>query len=533
MLRNPLRTLRGRLAITYAFLSVVGVATSALYTANTVRSGLHDRVVLDLADEARLLARDVSMPLSRSDTATVGSYVVNAERLTHAHLLVVDKTGSVVAITRGWTPTYDADGNLSSALLGQTTVDSESSDVVEVNVPVVLDDGSVVGALQANYSLDEVQAIMSRLNLTSVLAAIGAVVVAGVAGLLLATSVARPAGQVAQAALMLASRRGFGPQAPNAFPPPLPEPRGSTDEIRALVVAFNLLGDQLRVHEQARREFASDVSHELHSLASAMQTAAEALERGAAEANPALGQRLVQGLVGHTRRLVRLADDLLEVARWEGGRLRIDTEDIDLAELVRGTLDEWTPEARRRGISLQVRLPVGPLPLHGDPIRLTQAVGNLIENALKYAGPEGWVRVDVATDRGGSYELSVSDSGPGIPPEVLPRIFERYFRVEGRASGGPGGMGLGLAIARAIVLAHGGQLTAESPRGSGARFLLRLPASEHNEVCEPSTYTSIRPMSASPEPGRATSRTPNASFGAPGPTRTWTPPRRGTPPSTH
>jgi signal transduction histidine kinase len=481
VLRNPLRTLRGRLAITYACLAVLGLATSALYTASTVRSGLHDRVVLDLADEARLLARDLSGPLARRDSATVGEYVGRAEGLTHARLVVIDTSNSVIAQTRGWTPGGD-DGDLAAALSGQTTVEPGGTsgffggaDVVQVNVPIEQDDSTVVGALQATYSVDEVQAILSRLNLTSLLLAIGAVLVAAVAGLLLATSVARPAGQVAEAARKLANRRAFGPQAVNTFPEPLPEPRGSTDEIRTLVDAFNSLGDQIRVHEQARREFASDVSHELHSLASAMQTAAEALERGAAEANPALGQRLVQGLVGHTRRLVRLADDLLEVARWEGGRLRIDVEEIDLAELVRGTLDEWTPEARRRGISLQVRLPVGPLPLDGDPIRLAQALGNLIENALKYAGPNGWVRVDVAPALFGSYELAVTDSGPGIPLDILPRIFERYFRVEGRASGGPGGMGLGLAIARAIVLAHGGELTAESPRGSGARFVLRLP----------------------------------------------------------
>jgi signal transduction histidine kinase len=481
VLRNPLRSLRGRLAITYACLAVLGVATSALYTATTVRSGLHDRVVLDLADEARLLARDLGAPMAQRDANTVGDYVVRAETLTHAHLLVVDAAGGVVAESRGWAAT-DNDGYLKDALSGQTTVDPDDdvwffggSDQVEVNVPIMLDDGRVVGALQATYGLDELQAILSRLNLTSLLLAFGAVLVAAVAGLLLATSVARPAGQVAQAARTLATRRAFGPQSLNGFPERLPEPRGSTDEIRTLVEAFNSLGDQLRAHEQARREFASDVSHELHSLASAMQTAAEALERGAAEANPALGQRLVQGLVGHTRRLVRLADDLLEVARWEGGRLRIDVEEIDLAELVRNTLDEWTPEARRRGISLQVRLPVGPLPLNGDHIRLTQALGNLIENALKYAGANGWVRVDVAPALFGSYELAVTDSGPGIPLDILPRIFERYFRVEGRASGGPGGMGLGLAIARAIVLAHGGALTAESPRGSGARFVLRLP----------------------------------------------------------
>jgi two-component system sensor histidine kinase BaeS len=355
------------------------------------------------------------------------------------------------------------------------------NDMVRVSVPIESGE-TVLGALEATSTLDELQAITGRLNATTVLVAVGAALVAGVSGFLLATSVARPANQVAQAALALANRRPtglpfgpLGPQAANTFPARLPEPRGSTDEIRTLVQAFNSLADQLRVHEQARREFASDVSHELHSLASAMQTAAEALERGAAEANAALGQRLIGGLVGHTRRLTRLADDLLELARWEGGRLRVDAQDMDLAELVRGTLDEWTPEARRRGISLQVRLPVGAQPLYGDPIRLTQALGNLIENALKYAGSNGWVRVDVAPPLVGSYEVAVTDSGPGIPLDVLPRVFERYFRVEGRVSGGPGGMGLGLAIARAVVLAHGGELTAESPRGSGARFVLRLP----------------------------------------------------------
>jgi signal transduction histidine kinase len=451
-LPNPLRTLRGRLAITYAGLALLGVAISALYTASTVRSGLHDWVVQDLADEARVLAHDLGAPLDQGDVATVEGDIRQAETLTHARLRVQDVRGNVVALSPGW-----------------AALDQEAT----VSTPVVSADGRIVGTLDAAYEMDEVQAILSRVDLRSLFLAAAAVAASVIASVFLATSVARPTGQVAQAALALAGKRLFDPD--NAFTGPLPEPSGSTDEIRALVHAFNSLGDQLRVHEQARREFASDVSHELHSLASAMQSAAAALERGAAEANPALGQRLVQGLVGHTRRLVRLADDLLELARWEGGHLRIDVEEMDLAELVRGTLDEWTLEARRRGISLDVRLPVGPLQLNGDPIRLTQALGNLLENALKYAGSNGWVRVDVAPPLFGSYELAVTDSGPGIPLDVLPRVFERYFRVEGRASGGPGGMGLGLAIARAIVVAHGGELTAESPRGSGARFVLRLP----------------------------------------------------------
>ncbi len=483
MVSNPFRTLRGRLATTYACLALIGVAASALYTANTLRSGLRDRVGLDLADQARLLAAAVSEPLANGDRAATENYVNTSATMTHVRFAVAGLDGTVVVTTDPGVPVDTS--TMRDALRGRSSmvVDPSSqliggSDTVRVTVPVSVDD-RVVGALEASSALDELQAIAGRLNATTLFVAVGATLIAAVSAFLLATSVARPAGQVAQAALHLANRRSaglpFGPQPSSGFPARLPEPRGSTDELRTLVQAFNSLADELRVQEQVRREFASDVSHELHSLASAMQTAAEALEMGAAQANPALAERLIGGLVGHTRRLSRLADDLLELARWEGGRLRLDAEDMDLAELVRGTLDEWTPEARRRNITLQVRLPVGPLPLYGDSIRLTQALGNLVENALKYSGSNGWVRLDVAPPLLGSYEVAVTDSGPGIPLDVLPRVFERYFRVEGRASGGPGGMGLGLAIARGIVVAHGGELTAESPRGGGARFVLRLP----------------------------------------------------------
>jgi two-component system sensor histidine kinase BaeS len=218
-----------------------------------------------------------------------------------------------------------------------------------------------------------------------------------------------------------------------------------------------------------------------------MQAAAEALERGAGEADPALRQRLVSGLVSHTHRLGRLADDLLELARIEAGRMALQHEEVDLVDLVQSVLDEWLAEVEQRGMTLEAALPPGPLPLRGDPIRLAQALGNLIENAAKHASAGGRVRVRVVIDEGGRYEVAVEDSGPGIPDDVLPRVFDRYFRVEGRSGGGPGGMGLGLAIARQVVRAHGGDLVAENVPGSGARFLLRLP------VCEPS----------SPEPAKA------------------------------
>jgi two-component system sensor histidine kinase BaeS len=476
-MRSPFRTLRGRLATTYAALAWLAIVASAIYTAGSLRGGLLGRSGLDLADEARLVAEALRDPLSRDDRGAVSAYVARLPGIIHTRVVVRDRRGDLVAESPPG-PGGPADGG----------------EVVDVTVPVTSADGEVFGSVRLTSTLEDVQALLGRLNETTVLVAIAVAVLAAVAGWLLATSIARPASGVAQAALELARRRPGGaffgdPPSVHTGPDLLPEPTGSTDEIRALVKAFNSLADQLSLHEQARREFASDVSHELHSLASAMQTAAEALERGAAESSADLGQRLIGGLVGHTRRLTRLADDLLELARWEGGRLRIDEQDVDLADLVQGMLDEWSPEARRRGISLEARLVPGALPTYGDPIRLAQALGNLVENALKYAGADGWVRLDVARMPRG-YEIAVTDSGPGIPVDVLPRVFERYFRVEGRASGGPGGMGLGLAIARQIVLAHGGTLVAESPPGAGARFVLRLPTTAVRGVAQPRSLVS-------------------------------------------
>ena len=207
-----------------------------------------------------------------------------------------------------------------------------------------------------------------------------------------------------------------------------------------------------------------------------MQTAAEALERGAAEADPALGQRLVGGLVGHTRRLARLADDLLELARWRAVGCASTPRTMDLADVVAaGPRRVDAPRRRRRGIDLAVAAAApGRLPVRATPMRLTQALGNLVENALKYAGDGGRVRDRRCAATADRYEVAVRTRARASRSTALPRVFERYFRVEGRGGGGPGGMGLGLAIARGIVLAHGGELTAETgPRG--ARFVLRLP----------------------------------------------------------
>ncbi len=472
-LRNPLRTLRGRLATTYAGLALLAVAVSALYTTNTLQQVAVDRIATDLGDEARIMSDALAGPLADGDLPGLEAATARLDALALARIVVVDRAGTVLATSQFPPPTVlpGDQESLQHALQGETVVATgvareAGKELVQVTLPIADRDGRVVGALRASYNLEDIQDTIARLNATTILGAVGAAILAAVLGLMLATSFARPVQRVADAANELADTRTSTP---------LPDPYGP-DEVRVLVHAFNSLARQLAVHEQARLEFASDVSHELHSLASAMQTAATALERGAAEENPGLSRRLVSGLVGHTQRLTRLADDLLEMARWEGGRLRLEVAEFDLTDLVEGVRDEWLAEARRRGLSLEVDVPSSLTPVRGDPVRLAQALGNLVENALKYSGQAGQVRIEArAGPRDGQYGIDVSDSGPGIPAEILPRVFDRYYRVEGRASGGPGGMGLGLAIARSIARAHGGDLTAESPPSGGARFALRLP----------------------------------------------------------
>jgi two-component system sensor histidine kinase MtrB len=466
---NPLTTLRGRLATTYAGVALLAVAVSAWFSINTMQQAVEDRARSAIVEDAMLAADAVAAPLDNRDMPAITDYMTLVTRDVGARVLVVDRDGRLVAASYPSPTVTPADPRFQQAIAGNTVVSQDDGGQgIDVVVPVDLVAGRPIGALQASASLQDARQQASRITATALLGALLAAALAALVGLLLARSIARPIQSVSHAAVDLAGRRVVEP---------VPAPHGSTDEVRNLVLGFNSLAHQLRVQEVARREFAFDVSHELHSLASAMGTATDALSSGAA-ADTSLGRRLVAGLAGHTRRLSRLADDLLELARWEGGRLEVTPVDMDLGDLVRGLLDEWAPEAARREITLEAHIPPGSLPLRGDPVRLAQAIGNLLENALKYGGAGSRVRLEVAgPGQRGIYDVSVSDAGPGVPPEQLPYIFERHVRAGTAADRtAPDGMGLGLPIAREIVLAHHGTLDATSEPGKGACFTIHLPA---------------------------------------------------------
>ncbi|MCC7370163.1 MAG: HAMP domain-containing histidine kinase [Chloroflexi bacterium] len=463
--------LRARLTVAFGSLTLIAVVVFAITIAGTIERLLVNRLAQDLVTQAGLIAGQVAEDLANGDQRTVARAMVLIDDETTARGLVVDHLGRLVGATeieqREGVGRRNDEVGLAAALAGQSVSvvlprSGPESEVLYVALPIVWQE-RVVGAIRLAYTLSDIENTIRQVNVGIGIGAVATVAIAAALSAGLASAVTTPI-----RALSLATR---GLAAGELDQKIEMETRG---ELGELVQTFNQTAARLHEYEIARREFASDVSHELHALASAMQTAATALQLGA-DGRPKLRERLVAGLVGHTQRLGRLADDLLELARLEGGRLEIERATVDLASVAEQAVAEWAGDASHRKIALEIDLR-GSTTLQGDHARLVQAAGNLVENALKHTPGGGTVGVRVWSE-GPTHHLAVQDTGQGIPAEDLPFIFHRFYRVEGRSAGGPNGMGLGLAIVERIVRAHDGSVSVSSECGAGSTFHIALPAS--------------------------------------------------------
>jgi two-component system phosphate regulon sensor histidine kinase PhoR len=232
----------------------------------------------------------------------------------------------------------------------------------------------------------------------------------------------------------------------------------------------------LRHLEQVRTEFVANVSHELRTPLTAIQGYLETLLGGAME-DPAHARRFLEVVFRHTARLGRLLNDLTDLSNIELGRVALDRGPVDIAEVVEGTLDIIRAKADAGGVRLEARLPDDLPPVQADRDRLAQILINLVDNAVKYTPGGGRVTVE-GTAGVGLVEVAVADTGVGIPPADLPRVTERFYRVDKARSRELGGTGLGLAIVKHLVAAHGGTLVIESRLGEGTRARVTLPAAE-------------------------------------------------------
>ncbi len=360
---------------------------------------------------------------------------------------VVDAQGRVVADTEG-----PPQGTTSQAGLVDTVPIEVEGEVVGYLVPALRN--------RPAWPLDTAQtAFLSRVRTTLWIGAAAALAIASIVGGLLFRSITAPLLELTAASEAIAQ----GDLAARA------DVRGQ-DEVAQLAEAFNAMAESLHRTEEARRNQTADIAHELRTPLTVLQGTLEAMLD---DVYPTDRENLRAALT-QTRTLSRLIEDLRILALADAGKLHLEKDAVDLAALLEGIVDAYQPSASEHGIALALETPTDLPTIRADRDRLTQVMGNLFTNSLQYVPEGGHVRVE-AEPRDREVVVAVKDDGPGVSPQDLPHLFERFWRADPARRRATGGSGLGLSIARHIVEAHGGRMWAEETPGGGLTVAFSLP----------------------------------------------------------
>ncbi|MFC1996227.1 ATP-binding protein [Chloroflexota bacterium] len=356
-----------------------------------------------------------------------------------------------------------ADAN--GLILADTKDDSPSGrfSLLDRNRAIKLEvDGYVVGYLlpetMSQISQIATEALVTRINKAAFTAAILASVVALALALFLSYRLLRPVGELTWAAEKLAAG-DLSQRVPV---------RGG-DELATLANSFNHMAASLQLAETQRRALTADIAHELRTPLAVQRAHLEALEDGIYD----LTLESLKPIEEHNHLLTRLVDDLRTLALADSGQLELVRTPTDISALIKRVIFRLEPQAVERQIHIQASLEESPPSLSLDSQRIEQILHNLLDNAMRFTPDGGVIHVQCSVE-GDQCLLTVRDNGPGIPPDDLIQIFERFYRADKARSRADGGTGLGLSIARKIAQAHSGDLTAENHPDGGAVFNLFL-----------------------------------------------------------
>lgn len=368
-------------------------------------------------------------------------------RMMGSDLLLADAEGAVVADTSG-------------------TRLSESLSEAELDLALPLKSGwKTVGYLLLvggmSFSTGDERFLVERLTQAAVT---GGLIAAGMAiglALLIAYRIARPIQLLTGAA----QRLSLGDLSQRVKV-------AGRDEVAELGRAFNKMAESLQRAQESRRAMTADIAHELRTPLAVQRANLEALQDGVYELTPAN----LEPILEQNRLLTRLVEDLRLLALADAGQLKMELTPTDLTSLLEQMVERFRPQLEAQQVSIQLQSPPDRPILMLDPMRFEQVLGNLLSNALRHTPPGGEIQIRLTTSPS-QVTMTMRDTGPGIPEEALPFIFERFYRADRARSRQEGGSGLGLAIARQIVEAHGGQLTAANHPQGGAVFTVCLPVS--------------------------------------------------------
>lgn len=381
-----------------------------------------------------------------------------------------DDSGAPMAEPR--TPAAATPAELTGASRRFTLLDSERRRVIGFSTPAdnaveraIVVDGLTVGWLVLtpfeSVSYGAEKRFADAQARTGWVVGGGAVLLAAAVALWASRRLLKPVREVAQATHRLAAG-DHGTRVAE---------RTADDEIGQLARDFNHLALTLQRNEAMRREFMADVSHELRTPLGVLHGELEALEDGVRP----LDQAALRSLKAEVTTLHKLVDDLYELSLADVGALSYRKAAVDLRDIIDDTAGAFGERLRSSGLALQLDLPTEPLPAFGDARRLRQLFVNLLENSCRYTDAGGALRLQARRD-GRHTLIDLHDSAPGVQPEQLPRLFERFFRAEASRSRQHGGAGLGLSICQRIVQAHEGRIEARHSPLGGLWLRVELPA---------------------------------------------------------
>jgi len=386
---------------------------------------------------------------------------------------VVDTNNEVAASTRNLSglqlPAPDVQQGDTKAVV--YTSELKGIPLRMIHRPIVLTDGTVVGAINVAEPLLQLNETLDHLRNLLLISGLAGVLLAALGGWFLAGRALRPVGRITQTAADIAE----SPTTERSLATRLIVPT-TGDELARLAATFNRMLDRIQIAFATQRRFIADASHELRTPLTAIRGNLDVLSRQATAAETQPSQDYLDALADLQRessRMGRLLEDLLTLARSDAG------PELDTLHLQPCRLDELAKEVLRtaatlaNGQHLELVAPV-PVAVLGDADRLQQLMLVLVDNALLHTPSTGTVKILIG-ESAGTATIAVADNGSGISPEHLPHLFDRFYRADSSRSRESGGTGLGLAIARAIAESHHGQINVTSQVGVGTTFTVTLP----------------------------------------------------------
>jgi signal transduction histidine kinase len=468
---------RWRIAVTTAGLTLAILVVFALVLGNVVGDRIHG----DFEDELRGAAGTLAAETEVAVEPDSGQPVISSPSLPdsamaeHAVIRIVDQFGRPMASS-------DPAANLGAPRDG-----INDTGAFRVASEPIASSGGITAFVQYAEPDDDVEASVNRLWLFLAAGVLGGTVLALLAGLAVADRAMRPIASLTALARDIAATRDPSRRMP------VPAADDEVGELAETMDGMLEALDQARAERERafdrQREFVADASHELRTPLTSVQANLELLQSGLEDAED---RHAIESALGSAKRMSRLVSDLSLLARADAGRRAARTA-TDLAKIARGALQEIEPLLGDRELRTEIK---GPLQVEGNPDELHRLVRNLLENASRYASPEGAIALGARAD-GGEAVLEVGDDGPGIPKDLGDQVFERFVRGEGPAdTSGSGGSGLGLAIVRAVAESHGGAVEASRSELGGARITVRLPLVQFQEPVVDSDMDETQPAEA-------------------------------------